>query len=62
MNLHLTHHLFPHWCHRHYPVLAGIIATVAARYGYDYQCLTLRQLLNSQQQFLQLLGNDHGEK
>lgn len=56
LNLHLTHHLFPHWNHRHYPALAAIIARTAALYGYDYQCLNLRQLLSSQQQFLQQLG------
>jgi linoleoyl-CoA desaturase len=61
INLHLTHHLFPHWSHRHYPVLAVMIAQVAARYGYDYQCLNLTQLLSSQQQFLQQLGEEDAE-
>lgn len=60
MNLHLTHHLFPHWSHRHYPALAQIVAEVAARYGYDYQCLSLTQLLSAQRRFLHQLGKEEG--
>ncbi|AHG22111.1 linoleoyl-CoA desaturase [Chania multitudinisentens RB-25] len=55
-NLHLTHHLFPHWSHRHYPALARIIADVAAQYGLDYQCLDLKTLLVLQQRFLAAMG------
>ncbi|WP_245675279.1 hypothetical protein [Candidatus Erwinia dacicola] len=53
INLHLIHHLFPHWNHRHYPELAQI-AAVAARY--DYQYLSLTQLLSAQRRFLHQLG------
>lgn len=55
-NLHLTHHLFPHWSHRHYPALAQIIADVATRYGLDYRCLDLKTLLKMQQRFLGTMG------
>jgi linoleoyl-CoA desaturase len=55
-NLHLTHHLFPHWSHRHYPALAKIIAEVAAQHGLDYQCLDLKTLLQMQQRFLGAMG------
>jgi linoleoyl-CoA desaturase len=55
-NLHLTHHLFPHWSHRHYPALSRIIAEVAPRYGIDYRVLELGELLRLQQRFLSAMG------
>ncbi|QUY46430.1 acyl-CoA desaturase [Serratia plymuthica] len=55
-NLHLTHHLFPHWSHRHYPALSRIIAEVAPRYGIDYRVLELGELLRLQQHFLSEMG------
>lgn len=56
INLHLTHHLFPHWNHRHYPALSRIIEGVAKREGLDYQRLSLSDLLSLQQQFLRRMG------
>lgn len=55
-NLHLTHHLFPHWNHRHYPALSRIIEEVAPRFGIDYRVLELRELLRLQQRFLSAMG------
>lgn len=55
-NLHLTHHLFPHWSHRHYPALAKMIAEVAAQHGLDYRCLDMKTLLAMQQRFLAEMG------
>ncbi len=56
INLHLTHHLFPHWHHRHYSALSRIIAQIASQQGLDYQLLTLADLLRLQQQFLRRMG------
>ncbi|WDC32655.1 fatty acid desaturase family protein [Escherichia albertii] len=56
INLHLTHHLFPHWHHRHYPALSRIIAGIAWQQGLDYRLLTLADLLRLQQQFLRRMG------
>lgn len=56
INLHLTHHLFPHWNHRHYPALSGIIERVARRQGLDYRRLSLADLLSLQQHFLKHMG------
>lgn len=56
INLHLTHHLFPHWHHRHYPALCRIIADIAQQQGMDYSVLTLRDLLSLQQHFLRQMG------
>lgn len=56
INLHLTHHLFPHWHHRHYPALSGIIANIAGQQGLDYRRLTLGDLLSLQQRFLHRMG------
>jgi len=57
-NLHLTHHLFPNWHHRHYPALSQLIAEVAGRFNVDYQKISLRELLVLQQQFLKQMGVD----
>lgn len=56
LNLHLTHHLFPHWSHRHYPQLSRIIEDVAAREGLDYRRLTVAELMSLQQRFLRRMG------
>ncbi|CNF41135.1 fatty acid desaturase family protein [Yersinia similis] len=67
-NLHLTHHLFPHWNHRHYPALSQIISAVAARFAMDYQNLSLREVLYLQHCFLREMGinpqvsSDKGER
>lgn len=56
LNLHLTHHLFPTFSHRHYPALARIVGRLAARHGLPYRCLTYRELLRAQQSFLKSMG------
>ena len=56
LNRHLTHHLFPHWNHRHYPALANIIAKTAAKHGVPYHCLSLTDMLHAQQCFLTAMG------
>lgn len=56
LNLHLTHHLFPDWNHRHYPALAKIIADIAPQYGMEYHSVTLEQLFTYQQRFLKAMG------
>lgn len=56
LNLHLTHHLFPTWSHRHYPALAHILAELAPRHGLVYRELGYGQLHASQQQFLRAMG------
>ena len=56
LNLHLTHHLFPTWNHRHYPALARIIAELAPRHDLTYREIGYLQLHASQQQFLKAMG------
>jgi len=56
INFHLTHHLFPHWNHRHYPALSRIIAQIARQQGLDYQLLSLSELWGLQQRFLKSMG------
>ncbi|KAA9000114.1 acyl-CoA desaturase [Affinibrenneria salicis] len=56
LHLHLTHHLFPGWHHRHYPALAQILSRLAAGHGMDYRCISYRQLLTSQRRFLRAMG------
>ena len=60
LNLHLTHHLFPGWHHRHYPALAAIVAQTAGECGHSYRCIGYRELLRAQQQFLRGLGQPDG--
>ncbi|WP_338629104.1 acyl-CoA desaturase [Yersinia intermedia] len=57
-NLHLTHHLFPHWNHRHYPALSRIISEVATDFGMNYQNLSLWDLLTLQHRFLRTMGTN----
>ncbi|WP_019448749.1 acyl-CoA desaturase [Cupriavidus sp. BIS7] len=56
LNLHLTHHLFPTYSHRHYPALAAEIANVARRHNIRYRVLSYSQLLIAQQNFLRAMG------
>jgi len=56
LNRHLTHHIFPHWSHRHYPALSAIIADVAPRHGVTYHCVSLGDILAAQQRFLRAMG------
>ncbi len=56
MNLHLTHHLFPDWSHRHYPALADLIARLAPEHGIPYQRPDLSGFLREQQAFLGRMG------
>lgn len=56
MNLHLTHHIFANWNHRHYPALSRVIAQTAQQFGIDYQQLSLPELLRLQQHFLREMG------
>lgn len=56
LNLHLTHHLFPGWHHRHCAPLAQILQRVARRHGMAYRCISYRQLIAQQQQFLRAMG------
>lgn len=56
LNLHLTHHLFPAYSHRHYPALASIVEQLAARHGLRYRCLSYGALLGAQYRFLKSMG------
>ncbi|QHQ17892.1 acyl-CoA desaturase [Pectobacterium parmentieri] len=62
LHLHLTHHLFPGWHHRHYPALAAILRRVAAEHGMNYRCITYRELLSSQRRFLKSMGEGHDRR
>ncbi|KDN15535.1 linoleoyl-CoA desaturase [Snodgrassella communis] len=56
LNLHLTHHLFPGWSHRHYPALMLIIERLAQQYQLPYRRLSYVELLIQQQQFIRRLA------
>ncbi|WP_272518186.1 MULTISPECIES: fatty acid desaturase family protein [unclassified Providencia] len=56
LNLHLTHHLFPNWNHRHYPALAKIIEQTAKQFSMDYHCISAKELFIYQQKFLKEMG------
>ncbi len=57
LNLHLTHHLFPTYCHRHYEDLQQIVKRLAHRHGLDYRALGYRELVGLQQVFLRKMGS-----
>ena len=56
LHLHLTHHLFPSWSHRHYPALSSIVKQLAEEHLLPYRCLGYRQIMKEQQQFLKKMG------
>lgn len=56
LNLHLTHHLFPTYSHRHYPALAARVAEVARAHGLRYRLLGYGELMAAQQTFLRAMG------
>lgn len=56
LNLHLTHHLYPGFSHRHYQNLTYIIQQIAKQYHIDYQEITLYELFKQQQIFLKSMG------
>lgn len=56
LNLHLTHHIYPGFSHRHYQKLTNIIYDIAKQHGIETQQITLQQLLVYQQVFLKAMG------
>ncbi|AVG17404.1 acyl-CoA desaturase [Chromobacterium vaccinii] len=56
LHLHLTHHLFPAYSHRHYPALARIVKEQARRHGLPYRCIGYQGLWRAQQNFLRGMG------
>lgn len=56
LNLHLTHHLYPGFCHRHYYELTIIIHQIAKKHGIPCQDITLSELFYYQQKFLKNMG------
>lgn len=62
LNLHLTHHLFPGWSHRHYRALAGIVEDVSRQFNFPYRALSYREVFILQQRFLKAMGhNDNAD-
>nr|WP_199066542.1 acyl-CoA desaturase [Chromobacterium sp. ASV5] len=56
LHLHLTHHLFPTYSHRHYPALTRIVEEQATIHGLPYRCISYSELWQAQQSFLQAMG------
>jgi len=56
LNLHLTHHVYPGFSHRHYQQLTIIIHEIAKQHGVECQEINLPKLLNYQQIFLKKMG------
>jgi linoleoyl-CoA desaturase len=44
LNLHLTHHIYPGFSHRHYLHLTAIIPKIAKQFQIDYHEITLPEL------------------
>lgn len=58
INLHLTHHLFPSWSHRHYPALRLIVEQLSIKYNLPYHCLTYTEIMKQQRIFIKEMGKD----
>lgn len=57
LSLHLTHHIYPGFSHRHYQQLTLILHDIAKQQGVSYQEINLRELFIYQQLFLKKMGN-----
>ncbi|GAA4469251.1 acyl-CoA desaturase [Nibrella saemangeumensis] len=47
LNHHVAHHLFPRYCHVHYPAITRIVAQTARDFGLEYRSKTLWQAVRS---------------
>jgi linoleoyl-CoA desaturase len=56
-NSHCAHHLFPHVCHVHYPVISKMIIQLTAQYGLNYKQVTWWFSLRSHFRHMKTLGN-----
>jgi linoleoyl-CoA desaturase len=57
LNYQVEHHLFPRICHVHYPAVADIVQTVAARHGIPYRSNpSMSAALRSHYRFLRRMG------
>jgi len=56
INLGIAHHLFPNFCHIHYPSIANIIRTRAKEFHIPLQELSLPKALNSHYLLLKQLS------
>ncbi|ALB63050.1 Linoleoyl-CoA desaturase [Cronobacter condimenti 1330] len=56
LNLHLTHHLFPAWSHRHFAALSVIIDEVASQHSLEYRRVSVGDLLRLQRGHLKRMG------
>ncbi len=59
LDLHLTHHLLPGFCNRHYPELATRIENLAKEFNLPYRKITYPELVKAQQQFLKKMGSQY---
>ncbi len=62
LDLHLTHHLLPGLCNRHYPELAKRVETLALEFGLPYRKITYLELVVAQQEFLKKMGERNTEQ
>lgn len=58
LNLHLTHHIYPGFSHRHYHKLTPILAEIAMKQGIPYHEINLKELFRQQQIFLKKMGRN----
>jgi len=58
LNHHVAHHLFPRYCHVHYPAITKIVRLTAAEFGLRYRYNSLFGALNSHFKLLKNLGKE----
>ncbi|MDQ3278183.1 MAG: fatty acid desaturase [Bacteroidota bacterium] len=56
LNHHVAHHLFPNYCHVHYPTITKISRATAAEYGLRYRHNNLFSVLRSHFRLLKQLS------
>lgn len=59
LNHHVAHHLFPRYCHVHYPVITRLVRETAAEFGLRYRYNSLPAALRSHFRLLRNLSHDN---
>jgi linoleoyl-CoA desaturase len=61
LNYQVEHHLFPRYCHLHYPALASIVEETCRDHGIPYRSMpTLRSAIGEHHRLLRALGSGRG--
>jgi linoleoyl-CoA desaturase len=61
LNHHVAHHLFPRYCHVHYPAITKLVRATASEFGLRYRYNSLPAALNSHFKLLKKLSKQNSQ-